>query len=260
VDALVLTLLGRTTFTYGDLVTTHEGRCRLHPQLARAVVAACRLEQQTMAQLADVQRRLQQREYNGARRDPDRRRRQSDGHRTSFVILELDESYHHTVRALQFEPTSGGFARRFAAETPGLAQIYAHFAHSIEDVIYQKAGERPVPWDHALEVLLHRSAGQPLGWRLVGSAALAVRGFDVAPRDVDLVVDEADVPPIAASLRDTAIEPLTRVVGWSATWFGRAFVGALVEWVGGVDKDHYWGAALRHVSRAGCSRGDAVPH
>jgi CRISPR-associated protein Cas1 len=46
VDALVLALLGRTTFTYGDLVMTHEGRCRLHPQLARAVVAACRLDQE----------------------------------------------------------------------------------------------------------------------------------------------------------------------------------------------------------------------
>ena len=42
VEALVLGLLGGTTFAYGDLVLTHEGRCRLHPEFARAVVAACR--------------------------------------------------------------------------------------------------------------------------------------------------------------------------------------------------------------------------
>ena len=46
VDALVLALLSRTTFAYGDLMMTHEGRCRLHPQLACAVVAACRLDQE----------------------------------------------------------------------------------------------------------------------------------------------------------------------------------------------------------------------
>jgi hypothetical protein len=46
VDALVLALLGRTTFAYGDLVMTHEGHCRLHPQMARALVAACRLDQE----------------------------------------------------------------------------------------------------------------------------------------------------------------------------------------------------------------------
>jgi CRISP-associated protein Cas1 len=45
VDALVLALVGRTTFAYGDLVMTHEGRCRLHPQLARAVATGCRVEQ-----------------------------------------------------------------------------------------------------------------------------------------------------------------------------------------------------------------------
>jgi hypothetical protein len=39
----------RTTFAYGDLVMTHEGRCRLQPQLARAVVAACRLDQERVS-------------------------------------------------------------------------------------------------------------------------------------------------------------------------------------------------------------------
>src|SRR5437588_6212059 len=37
VDALVLVLLARTTFTYGDVVQGRRGECRLHPQLARAV-------------------------------------------------------------------------------------------------------------------------------------------------------------------------------------------------------------------------------
>ena len=45
VDALVLTFLGRTTFAYGDMVRASTGQCLLHPQLARAVVAGCRVEQ-----------------------------------------------------------------------------------------------------------------------------------------------------------------------------------------------------------------------
>jgi len=46
VDSLVLSLIARTMFTYGDFVADSAGQCRLHPQLARAVVAACRLPQQ----------------------------------------------------------------------------------------------------------------------------------------------------------------------------------------------------------------------
>jgi hypothetical protein len=45
VDGLVLDFLGRTVLHAGDFVRTQAGGCRLHPQLARAVVAACRVPQ-----------------------------------------------------------------------------------------------------------------------------------------------------------------------------------------------------------------------
>jgi CRISPR-associated protein Cas1 len=48
VDALVLTFLDRTTFAYGDMARASTGQCMLHPQVARAVVAGCRLEQQAV--------------------------------------------------------------------------------------------------------------------------------------------------------------------------------------------------------------------
>jgi CRISP-associated protein Cas1 len=41
VDDHVLTFLQATTFHAGDFTRVSDGSCRLHPQLARAVVAAC---------------------------------------------------------------------------------------------------------------------------------------------------------------------------------------------------------------------------
>jgi CRISPR-associated protein Cas1 len=52
VDALVLGFLDRTTFAYGDMVRASNGQCMLHPQLARAVVAACRVEQERVNEAA----------------------------------------------------------------------------------------------------------------------------------------------------------------------------------------------------------------
>jgi CRISPR-associated endonuclease Cas1 len=46
VDALALAFLDRTAFAYGDMVRANNGQCMLHPQLARAVVASCTLEQE----------------------------------------------------------------------------------------------------------------------------------------------------------------------------------------------------------------------
>jgi hypothetical protein len=45
VDGMVLDFLARVTFHAGDFTRVTDGSCRLHPQLARAVVAACRVGQ-----------------------------------------------------------------------------------------------------------------------------------------------------------------------------------------------------------------------
>ncbi len=45
IDGLVLDFLARTTFRAGDFIRVSDGSCRLHPQLARAIVASCRVPQ-----------------------------------------------------------------------------------------------------------------------------------------------------------------------------------------------------------------------
>jgi CRISPR-associated endonuclease Cas1 len=52
VDGLVLRFLSAHTLHYGDLTHVQDGSCRLHPQFARAVVAACKLPRETIDQQA----------------------------------------------------------------------------------------------------------------------------------------------------------------------------------------------------------------
>jgi hypothetical protein len=52
VDGLVLRFLSHHILHYGDITRVHDGSCRLHPQLARAVVAACKVPQETIDQQA----------------------------------------------------------------------------------------------------------------------------------------------------------------------------------------------------------------
>jgi CRISPR/Cas system-associated endonuclease Cas1 len=52
VDDRVLTFLQATTFHAGDFTRVSDGSCRLHPQLARAVVATCTVPQQRMEEHA----------------------------------------------------------------------------------------------------------------------------------------------------------------------------------------------------------------
>jgi len=157
-----------------------------------------------------------------------------EGAQTAFVVLDLDPAYHDALRDLY--PEGDPFAQRYPTKTPHLDRIYANFARDAETMIDQTARTQPANWEQALDAFLRVVAPLDLDWWLCGSAALAVRGLDIAPRDIDLSVSDADAHRLGAALLDHLVEPVSPTPGWFCNWFGRAFLYARVEWVGGVDE------------------------
>jgi len=160
----------------------------------------------------------------------------TEGTHTSFIIAGLDPAYAEVARALEYDEREAGFAKTYPADTPHLAYIFEQFSRCVEETILQAADVHPVPWEQALLAFLQRTARQQVNWWLVGSAALAVRGLKIVPHDIDLCVDDASAHTLAVVLGDCLIEPLQEVRGWVCNWFGRAFLHARIEWVGGVDE------------------------
>lgn len=158
-----------------------------------------------------------------------------DGATTSFTISDVEPAYHDALRGLYYLPDGDGFSKRYPAETPELDEIFRHFERSAEVMVRQAAGQESVPWEAILERLVALTQGHNVEWCLVGSAALAVRGLDVSPGDVDLVTSEQGAEDLDRLLRDQRIEPLQRSEGWIWRSFGRAFLGGRLEWVGGVN-------------------------
>jgi hypothetical protein len=157
------------------------------------------------------------------------------GTQTAFIIADLDPAYHQAARDLAYSPVPEGFAKTYPADTPHLDQIYRNFARYAEPMILQTARVAPVPWEQALHAYLDHIAGAPITWWLGGSAALAVRGAPIVPRDFDLIVDDASAEQLGRLLLQYLIEPVLPVDGWFCNWWGRAFLYARFEWVGGVD-------------------------
>jgi hypothetical protein len=71
-----------------------------------------------------------------------------------------------------------------------------------------------------------------LRWFLYGSGALAVRGIDVQPGDLDFCVNDAHFA--GRIFEDLLVEPVTTMTGWIADSGARAFAGCLFEWMAGV--------------------------
>ncbi len=155
----------------------------------------------------------------------------------SFIIVELDPAYHQAAFNLGFTPTDDGLERSFSAAAPHLERIYRNFERYAEEMIMQTAKVHPVPWEQALLAFLSATTNQSIDWWLVGSAALAVRGVDIVPQDLDIATDGAGAQRLGELLLDFLVEPVDNCQDWISDWWGRAFLHARLEWVGDVHEN-----------------------
>jgi hypothetical protein len=156
---------------------------------------------------------------------------------TYFVMADVEPIYHVALKDLAYEPVWDGFGKVFPNDLKDLDRIYSNFEAYAEAMVLQAARQSPVPWEQALAQLLGVIDGKGINWWLTGSAALAIRGVDLKVRDIDLVVNPPGAKSLGDLLRDCLVEPVVESKDWVARWFGRAFLGARVEWVAGV---HDW--------------------
>jgi hypothetical protein len=152
------------------------------------------------------------------------------GERARFVVGASDRLYQDRLEHLGYLGIGDDrFATLWFPGTHRTAAYYERFAASIEPMVLQSARLVRVPWEDALLEFLRRVEGSELRWWLYGSAALAVRGLDVEPGDVDVSVDDAALA--GRIFDDLLVTPVLELQDWAAKYTGRAFHGAIFEWL-----------------------------
>jgi hypothetical protein len=150
------------------------------------------------------------------------------------LVVQCDEPlFRDALGDLFFHEESGGHVKRFPRDSVTEA-ILARLEQVLLPMLRQTARLEPAPWEAALRETARRLDGAAVDWWLAGSGALAVRGLAVQPRDLDLVVSGEDAARTAMAFEDALTEPAVEAEGWFSRWFGRAWLGARIEWVGGV--------------------------
>jgi hypothetical protein len=148
-----------------------------------------------------------------------------------LALREVEDELRDTAVELAFAPDGVDFVRRFPADAPHAEAAARRFVTCAEALVRQCARLEPAPWEDALETLIDRTGTDR--WWLAGSAALAVRGARVQPRDLDVISDADGCVEIAHALADLLVEPLAGGGHLGERWL-RAFAGARIECVGGV--------------------------
>lgn len=147
-----------------------------------------------------------------------------------FVVHTREGLYQDRLVKMGWRPLGQeAFTRRLTE--PDVDRIFSDFTRHIETMILQSARVCDIEWELALETFIDRVSGTGVGWWLYGSGALAMRGLDIVPGDLDFAVEDGWV--VGEALADVLVEPVTGMEGWVADSGGRAFHGALIEWLSG---------------------------
>jgi len=120
-------------------------------------------------------------------------------------------------------------------DAPRIRFAYNRLRFVLPVLVAQRRGERPVPFREGLGTVVDRIGARleadGIPWMVGGSAAAAVAGASVVPRDIDLSCAPEGVERIAQALEEfVTIPPGNRpAAGSDRRWAGRAFVGSLTE-------------------------------
>lgn len=101
---------------------------------------------------------------------------------------------------------------------------------------FRKYGERsilqqlkilPAPWETALENLIPEMKKIGVDWFLHGSAAMALWGIDVTPKDINIIIPNAsDFDRVRDHFYQRAIKPFERCDNWVMSGLGTIFAEA----------------------------------
>jgi hypothetical protein len=172
--------------------------------------------------------------------------------RRTVAAIDYPADYEPTLRGLHFEPdtASGALVWEYPAGVGGWEDASRNWLHHGPEFFDQLHGTRPVDWEAGLAWIIDRVERAEADWFLVGSAALAARGVDVDPGNVDIALDEAGADRLASRVGEALMQPIHDTEGWVvSTRYGRLFHDCPIQVIGGL-LDQDWPTPWDSTARA----------
>lgn len=146
-----------------------------------------------------------------------------------FVVSEYPLEYKNVFENAYYSLVSGSYIKRFPRDTPNISRIRDNWENSAEEMFSQMGYFQSARWEEALLGFIERIRGTDIHWWLTGSCATCLRGVDIQPHDVDIMLHSEDIDRVNQLFADCIVEPIRSTKGWVVANFGVLFMGARVD-------------------------------
>jgi hypothetical protein len=151
-----------------------------------------------------------------------------EGSWRTIGIVDADPGQRAALEDLGFGPD---LVRRYPPGTRYFDRAVANLRQALGEMVRQKIAGTPPGWAGPLGDLLRRAGQARVPLAVAGSVALAVRGVDVRPGDIDVITTVEGADALGDCYQDVLVVPVATSPGFGR--WGRAFTGGIrVEWLG----------------------------
>jgi hypothetical protein len=152
-----------------------------------------------------------------------------DGNDILFVVSEFSPEYKEVFENACYSLEDGSYTKRFANDTPNISRIRENWENYAEEMFAQMGYFKTPRWEEALLGFMERIRDTDIHWWLTGSCAACVRGVNIRPHDVDIMLRSEDIYKVNQLFADYIVEPIKSSKGWVAANFGVLFMDARID-------------------------------
>ena len=152
-----------------------------------------------------------------------------DGNDILYGVSEFSPEYKWVFENACYSLEDGSYTKRFSKDTPNISVIRKNWENYAEEMFAQMGYFRTPRWEEALLGFIDRINGHDICWWLTGSCAACVRGVDINPHDVDIILRSEDISTMNQLFADCIVEPIINMKNWVAANFGVMFMDARID-------------------------------
>lgn len=147
----------------------------------------------------------------------------------TYVITDCDK-YSSVLKSQFYSMEDRKYMKSFSKKGIGDIQILKNnYMKYAEKMFLQIGYFQKVLWEEALLKFINIVENHNINWWLTGSCALCLRGIDIEPHDVDIMLDGNDIEKIKSIFSEYIVEPVSSSKGWVVRYFGVLFMDARID-------------------------------
>lgn len=119
--------------------------------------------------------------------------------------------------------------KTFSKETANIEIISKNFQSNFERVVLQRSGKEKANWQSSLKIVCEKLKNKDVNWYVSGSCALALRGIEVQPKDLNLIFDLKDLEVVKELFKTETVLPIIHCDDWVLEEIGALYIESSVD-------------------------------